>query len=147
MIAAMKLCWTFNGIPELSHLGADEKRQLIRQAVGVRGRVSLFVRSILFGMVFSGALAMFIGWRSELYVYIVTPCGLLLAIAWWQIELLRIRSELRQVVKDAFRGERLPACLKCGYDLRGSAVDPCPECGAPVRVPRNGAGSAPRRAK
>jgi hypothetical protein len=30
---------------------------------------------------------------------------------------------------------RLPACLQCGYDLRGTAGGRCPECGTPVEGP------------
>jgi DNA repair exonuclease SbcCD ATPase subunit len=46
-------------------------------------------------------------------------------------EIAALRSELAA----SFAGHRPPFCLHCGYDLRVTSADRCPECGRPVVIP------------
>ena len=50
-------------------------------------------------------------------------------LVWYQCSLIRIRGQLLIYLENAARRERLPMCLKCGYDLTGLAGTRCPECG------------------
>lgn len=45
-------------------------------------------------------------------------------------------SDLRTFVSDLPPGWSFASCPSCGYDQAGTSSDDCPECGCPVRVPR-----------
>ena len=47
----------------------------------------------------------------------------------YQCGLIQIRGQMLIYLERAAKRERLPMCLKCGYDLTGNASGVCPECG------------------
>jgi uncharacterized paraquat-inducible protein A len=123
-------------MPELSHLKPDDRRRLLANVKAGRLMTGIIVRSLgmsLLAALIAGAL---ISWPSRM-VSILAACvvGTLVFSAIYHGHMLFIRAQIRFHMMKASRGERVPVCLKCGYDLIASQQDRCPECGAPVRVP------------
>ena len=76
-------------------------------------------------------------WRDFHYVHaaILAVCcvGVPGVVALWFRALL-LRHAVRSVIRRTWRDGRPPVCYACGYDLRGTPADRCPECG--LAVPR-----------
>ena len=51
-------------------------------------------------------------------------------IAWWTMRLESKKA--KRWVRDYCPDGRLPICINCEYDLRGSTGNHCPECGTAV---------------
>ncbi len=49
-----------------------------------------------------------------------------------QVLMIRCRGQILFYLERIARSQRLPRCLKCGYDLTGLTSDRCPECGYPL---------------
>jgi len=129
--------WTIGTIPELDHLAGEQRRQLLKRCVGWRTYAALIARSLLVGLLASvaifAALSPIVPSTSAAVPFWTVL--LVIAIAFYHFLLLRVRSALRLELKQTFRGEVLPMCLKCGYNLESVDGNRCPECGAPIRVP------------
>ena len=83
--------------------------------------------------VFAGMLALLCELRLTVSVYIVLAfVAVLVAACFYRLQLGRKRFRMQQAIADGFVGERLPMCLRCGYDLRAAESAVCPECGNAV---------------
>lgn len=133
----MRFIWSFRAIPELNHLDEQQRRDLISRCVNWRVRVSFAGESLFVGLFCSWvAMVLVAGWVSKPLMLVAG--GLVMAagsMLWFQFEFLRIRAALRLHLKQAFRGQRLPVCLNCGYNLTGTTSTRCSECGHTVIVP------------
>jgi len=76
------------------------------------------------------------GWADHTLAVQLVIIGLLLIAALVSHRWLTHRQIRKWLIKHRV-GNRLPVCLTCGYDLRGTPVDAthCPECGGWVGVP------------
>jgi hypothetical protein len=131
----------FDHIKELQTLesGAD-RRQVIAEAQR-RMRRALGVRDVVISVVFTGTfVALLFAMADLLWIPWLTArgvprplavalpgaiggaAGVLLTNRLYRRRFLR---ELRSCLRE--RG--IPACLHCGYDLRGQTEPRCPECG------------------
>lgn len=141
----LQLYWRLSSLPELAHLRESDRRELLHRHLP-RGTW----RSIISSMVGLGFVAAIVttvtlsGLRRNGQP-MVEPMGAvtlfliaftLVAAITYQFRILQIRSQLRRFLKDAFKGERLPMCIECGYDMHGTSQDHCPECGSACRVPK-----------
>lgn len=131
--------WRIRSFPELEHLTDDERDALLREHSGQRTvtTISLVARSIalgiLLGVLMMPFLRLFLDVRGVMWI---TPIGTLLCMAMvYQFHLIRIRGQLIMYLEQASKRDRLPMCLKCGYNLRGITSERCPECG--WSIPRN----------
>lgn len=56
-------------------------------------------------------------------------------LAWYYFGAIHFfRREIAQSLRHQLRDAQVPICMRCGYCLRGVAVDTCPECGKPAAV-------------
>jgi DNA-directed RNA polymerase subunit RPC12/RpoP len=144
----MRLCWATSRFPELNHLTAEQRQQLLGKIRHTRVTVHLIAQGVTLGVVgglvvgfgtLDGTVAV-IGSTSELLIR--SACALVVAgvvgCVVYQVQLHRIRSEVRSTIKRELEGERVPVCLNCGYDVQGARDPRCPECGAGIVVPRGG---------
>jgi hypothetical protein len=68
-----------------------------------------------------------------LCVKVVPACWGMVAVVLLGLEAVALRRFVKQAVQS--RAERIiPLCRTCGYNLRGSAADRCPECGSPSHL-------------
>jgi uncharacterized paraquat-inducible protein A len=139
----MRNYWTLSSLPELSHLPSKKRRQLIRQVMRVRDWVRSFMRAILFGALFGSAIHTFVV-RSmlksasptiEVFCFVLPAVFVMLVSYLFDIHF--IRNTVRRQVVELLRGERLPVCFGCGYNLSAVTEDRCPECGKGIRVKQN----------
>jgi len=134
----MKLCWKISSIPELEHLTPRQRRQAIRDATRGGRRLGMAGFSLVMGLLMGGCAGQFsydhVGLNLSIWIALVT--AVLAAAVFHQYQIARIRISVRIQIKEGLAGERLPACLRCHYDLRGTTVSRCPECGAPIIVPK-----------
>ncbi|HEY0009690.1 MAG TPA: hypothetical protein VGB55_13260, partial [Tepidisphaeraceae bacterium] len=73
-------------------------------------------------------LAQWTGPKSVPFVAI--PVTIASAMLFYVNQLAQVRRGMRGAIADGFRGQRLPFCFACGYDLRNHHADRCPECGS-----------------
>lgn len=135
--ANMKLCWTLKSMPELSHLSAADRKRVLRENFTIFRRIQILLwPSILGGLLGLGAgsaLRKTLG--HEMSIAAGAAVGIVTAFSAYQLQLVRIRVQLRLEVMRRSRGRRTPICLQCSFDLRGADGVRCPECGAPIVVP------------
>jgi hypothetical protein len=131
------LRWRISEFPELGHLPEDERRALLRQCVGARTYTRLIGQAVFVGIVAGGALWAGLARSAPPWLLAAgVPAALVGAsAAWYQLILWRIRISVRTQIMDGFAGQRVPVCLRCGYDVAGVRGDRCPECGAPIHGP------------
>jgi hypothetical protein len=55
-------------------------------------------------------------------------------VAYWYCTHRRLRKRVQAIITAELGDGKLHHCLDCGYDLRGSDGELCPECGQPIRV-------------
>ena len=139
----MKLIWTFGMMPELEHLSPDEKSRILRTCVKRGTLVWLWAQSVVLGLliaslVVTSAYILLTGdvrtgpsGLAILFYFIFIP---IVIILWCQMQMHRIRRQLRKAIVDSTQTDRLPVCLNCGYDPRGTASDRCPECNASLKT-------------
>lgn len=129
--------WTVGTIPEFDHLSDEQRRQLLKRCVGWRTYGALISRSFLVGLLASVAIFAALSpiVPSESAAIPFWSVLLVIATVCYHLLLLRVRAALRLELKQTFRGEVLPLCLKCGYNLESVDGNHCPECGAAIRVP------------
>ncbi len=132
------LYWTIKQLPEVKHLTPEQWASLTERVDLADIYWSLGRRSCLLA-----GIAGIIGWSvfASTSVQIAAVAAAIAftgtAVFIWRLLLLRIRAALRLTLKQQLRGQRLPVCLDCGYDVRGGESDRCPECGALVVPPTN----------
>jgi hypothetical protein len=134
----MTRLWTVHGLPEVRRVPSSEREFLLAsslRAAPVSARLlalAAFVMALV--PVLAGLAAMLDGLRG-----LVPPRVLLVAAGGYaavaclvahQVYTRIVRATVRSFLRANWRSERLSVCLHCGYDLRGSAGEPCPECGA-----------------
>jgi uncharacterized membrane protein YeaQ/YmgE (transglycosylase-associated protein family) len=135
----MPLYWTIRAFPELAHLRERERHHLLRTCAGPGVHYGLFLRSVLwgaFGAVISIPCLHFLTdlFSAAIHTIFVAVTGAIVTLLAYQWSMRIIRADLRFELIEAFRGERLPVCLRCGYNLTGIHGDECPECGGGIRV-------------
>jgi hypothetical protein len=123
-----------SSLPQLQHLSPEQRKVLLAQ-VGA-GKI---VRGIIFRAVAMGVLAGLVASsivgsmtnRSDLLSalgFVVGAAVVGFAVYGWL--LIRVHGQLIQYFAQIRKEQRLPVCIKCGYDLEGSQAKTCPECGA-----------------
>ena len=128
--------WIRENHPEIAHLpGAqrDELRSEVTSRVFRRPRVWLLVAtSALLPVV--PLLTFRVGWWNALplpLVFVGTFAWSVVAGLGVMLVIARLRRHaLRDVLRD--RQIRPATCFGCGYDLRATPGDACPECGQPI---------------
>lgn len=139
--------WTIRTLPELSHLTVAQRRELLKRYVGSRTYFAILLRSFLVAAATLAALAFFGAYSvgdalSPVPAMVITSfLAMGAGIIWYRFSLLRIRAAVRYHLKIALKGDVLPVCLTCGYNLQSAVADRCPECGATTRVPSAGRAS------
>ena len=141
--------WRMSSFPELDHLSDAERCELLRRRVILRGQIKLILLSLLSGVcggVFTaGLFASFFNGGFLLGWLVTAP---LWSILVYQIYLIRIRGQLLLYLQTAASRQRLPMCLRCGYNLEGVTSGRCPECGTtipkPIEMYPEGPGAARR---
>jgi hypothetical protein len=127
--------WTIGSFPELEYLEPQERAQLLQRVPWTTIYAKIISRYVFLG-VLVGLLGVAIVQRefnlTEPIAFLVPM--VLVVIAGYVHELNRMRRSLRRTIIDAFRGQKLPFCMNCGYDLRAAERNRCPECGAAVMV-------------
>ena len=127
--------WTISSFREFSHLTPAQRRALLASIGPRRVAVAYILRSLFVGFVVGAAFALLFR-RSVVAEPLGIGLALVVAVGWYRFELLRLRARIRNEIMYLSRGEQLPACLRCGYDLQDAAERSlCPECGAAVKVP------------
>lgn len=129
--------WTIGSFPELEHLAPHERAQVMQRVpwwiyLAIVGRY--IIPAALIGAIVAVGIFQEVhaaGWPA----FLVTMIGAL--ILGYAYELRRLRRSLQRTIIEAFRGQRLPFCIACGYDLRAATSGTCPECGAGVMVRRS----------
>jgi hypothetical protein len=124
--------WTIGSFPELDHLEPHERARLMRLVpwwiyAKIISRYALL--GLIIGLPVSAIISMESGGAP---VPIMLGMMIPVVIAGYIYELKRMRRSLRETIAEAFRGQTLPFCMNCGYDLRAAVGEECPECGAAV---------------
>ena len=131
--------WHIGSFPELEHLSDSERKELLRQQVGLRVRLRMVVLVLAVGLLagFCGGIVtinLLPDALTALIVFLVSfGVG---AVLEYQILLIRIRGQLIMYLERTAKKQRLPMCLCCGYSLEGLPGDVCPECGKTITAPR-----------
>ncbi len=132
----MKFCWTFNSIPELGFVADKQRRELLRSTLPRGIAIKLWTHSIFVGILVGGFTSIFLAmdlWPTALWIVVV---GVLTTAIWFQLQMIRVRVQIRLILLDQFQDDIVPVCLECGYNLVGSKSIKCPECGASTFVPK-----------
>ncbi|MHC4990328.1 MAG: hypothetical protein ACYTGC_05045 [Planctomycetota bacterium] len=132
--------WSLSSIPELQHLPVRARRELLRRAVPMRTRVIMVVNPLLRGMIAQLIVVLLIAVtlganRQEILVVAGLATIILVSLVSYLLQVRRIRGHIRREIIEQLAGERPPFCFGCGFDLRGTDAEQCPECGAPTVLP------------
>lgn len=131
--------WTIGQCPELDHLDPVERANAL-QLVPWDFYPTVILKSFICG-IFAGGVAILI-FEAMAPVVDLLCSGALAIVAmvnWYLHDLKKVRMALRKEVVKAFKGQRPPFCLSCGYDFRNLTSDACPECGHRISdVPGSG---------
>ncbi|HVP72118.1 MAG TPA: hypothetical protein VMS30_00170 [Phycisphaerales bacterium] len=124
-------------MPEFAHVTPDGRRRILRSARAARAWAFMAAKSALLGFLAYVIVSNLSTLSSQPNLRIVAgaTAGVLVAALIMQVHLCLARLTMRAQIMNLLRGERVPVCLRCGYDQSGNESDRCPECGASVRVP------------
>jgi hypothetical protein len=117
---------------ELDHLEPADRRMVLARVPWWAHPLMIFI-SLIPAIPVAAILAWPVGLAtgSDVAVAIVFLTALVAGmLVTYQIQLRRLRHQMRLTVAKAFAGQRPPFCFRCGYDLRSSVSSKCPECGA-----------------
>ena len=125
--------WLISQFPELEHLEPRQRAQVLVHVPWwtyplMVARAAL--PALLLGGITAGVLSA--GFGSDAAALGAVPVAGAIAVFFYRYQLARLRTAMRQTILHALRGQRLPFCFQCGYNLRDSVADRCPECGSPV---------------
>lgn len=133
----MALYWRIQSLPELNHLTDEQRQALAATGIFRKARRGLITAGIWVALPLTGLCnALFQKWlvTPELSWIALTSAFILGFVVGYQFFLRRVRIDIREAIVEAYRGERLPVCLKCGYPLEGIEGGKCPECGHGIMV-------------
>jgi hypothetical protein len=124
------MLWSIGQFPELDHLDPRERTRLLRR-VPWWTYPMIVLLSVIVGAL-AGVVTAFIvadSWgRPAGAATFAVMAAVVAALIYYRL-LCRLRFEMRKEIAAGFLGRRPPFCLACGYDLRASCEDRCPECG------------------
>lgn len=130
--------WRIRSFQELEHLSESERDRLLRDVVGWRFTLRLWIRSLVEGLLAGGLLRILLyeflrsvlssAYQFWLPLLMMPVC----VVGVYQWHLIRIRGQLRIYLEQVARSQPLPMCLNCGYNLHGLPGPRCPECGARI---------------
>lgn len=125
--------WTIGQFPELDHLDAGQRAELLRR-VPWWTYPQIILVALFGGAAGAGVLAAIafeaVGARVAVAAFVVVGAS---AALWIYLVLLRrVRGAMRKEVAAGFLGRRPPFCFGCGYDLRVVGDERCPECGREI---------------
>ena len=127
------MIWLISQFPELDRLEPEQRARLLARVpwwtypvVLVRVLARAFLLFVFATLLLSSSID--IGPAAA----ICLPPAPIVAAFFYTRQLRRVRSDMRNVISQAFRGERPPFCFGCGYNLRDSDAERCPECGVTV---------------
>jgi hypothetical protein len=129
--------WTIGQFPELDHL-ERRQRAVILASVPLWTYPVILVSSLIGGLIAGSILATLLVWaglKLPVAGIVAVPLVALIAVAMYALQISRLRVAMRQTIADAFQDDRPPFCFECGYDLRASKDEKCPECGQIVGSP------------
>lgn len=124
--------WRFSEFPELQHLEPDQRRIVLRKVAWwgyLRLMTFAFVVAVMLSVCVRVCLSVLAdvapgvaGWMS-----LASFVGFVAII--YQVQMQSVRRSMRTTLIEALGNDRMPFCLACGYDMRGSPSGRCPECG------------------
>jgi hypothetical protein len=135
----MRLYWTFSSLPELGHLSPQQRKDLIRKTRATGVWIRLIAKASLWSFIASGLLSVILQSRGVSNLTLAACHVVAFAMVFvtaFQFQFIRQRSQLRLELMESVKGQRLPACLACGYDQSANITDRCPECGRLIRAPK-----------
>ncbi len=131
----MSLQRSLRSLPELEHFSPEQREDLLLSFAP-----PALLRKTLLSASFRGIM---ISYMAGIAAQFILPAGVALAIIAGVLILCipvfyiffcrQIREEFRVLLQYLLTGKVLPACPRCGYDLRGATAPQCPECGADVK--------------
>lgn len=130
--------WRISSFQELEHLSEDDRRRVLGEIAGPWTIVTMVARSVGIGFAFGFIPCALTPTRLLPWPFAgVAAIAVVLACtaAIYQVHLIHIRGQMLTYLEKAAKKTRLPMCLRCGYDLRGSLGERCPECGMRIPVP------------
>lgn len=146
------MIWRLRDLPELQHLGADDRRRLLRSIISPGFYPKLAVNTVARTLGVIIVLYFAYGLADVLF-YSITGSQHLVASGiaakhalmgamvlfvvllpvMYQRTMGRIQNQVRDALRDAeLAGDRLPVCPDCAYALEGITGSACPECGRPL---------------
>jgi hypothetical protein len=131
--------WRISSFPELEHLSDENRREILHKARAGWRVAWLIIASAIAGAGVSSCLVgTLLATNSIAPTFGVVAFASLWffsAAALYQIDLIRIRGQLRIYLEKAAQSQQLPLCLNCGYDITGLTGRRCPECGKELPAP------------
>ena len=125
----------FSQFPELDHLEPTERTAVLRKIPWWTYPAILFrsiLRALVGSMLVTVALTTFLRLSGTELWLVLGFLTITFAVMWYALAIRRIRADVRRFVAQAYAGQKPPFCFNCGYDLRSSRGDCCPECGRAV---------------
>jgi hypothetical protein len=130
--------WTIAQFPEFDHLDSSQRAAVLNR-VPRWTYPTMVARSLVIGLALGGLIAGFVlnssVMASEMEAAVIGFAVAGIAVWYYNLQLRQMRIDMRKVIAEGFRDRRPPFCFSCGYDLRISTTDCCPECGKPTAAP------------
>jgi len=132
----MPLVLNLHSYPELNFLSSKaERRQLLSKArresgnhpIVVLGALQIAIGIILFARPLARCLSLYLHLPSGQVASIAATA--ILAFITGMIFHVSSRSVIRRQIREELAARGVAICVRCGYDLRGSGEQRCPECG------------------
>jgi hypothetical protein len=125
------MLWKVSQFPELEHLEPGQRAAVLRRVPWWTYWV-MVVRAYLLGSMIATVVGA-VGLRGlpwALTIVTVVVVGVTTGVWYYLRQIGDLRGRMREQIAIEFSGRRPPFCFGCGYDLRGSGGETCPECGA-----------------